>query len=78
MSIREIQAELKKLTPAELTQVETLVREIKAAPPATPQGGNTIPGTLADYWDSLRGTVTLKPGWDMDEPLEVWEALDTL
>jgi hypothetical protein len=72
MSIREIQAELKKLTPAELAQVEVLVREIKAAPPVTTQAG-----TLAEYWDSLHGTVTLKPGWDADEPLEIWEAINT-
>ena len=74
MSIREIQAELKKLTPAELAQVEALVREIKT-PPVTTQVGNAAPGALAEYWDSLRGTVTLKPDWDKDEPWEIWEAL---
>ena len=72
MSIAEIQSELKKLTPAELAQVETLVREIKATPTVTTQAG-----ALAEYWDSLRGTVILKPGWDEDEPLEIWEALNT-
>jgi hypothetical protein len=50
--------------------VEALVREIKAAPTVA-----TKPGTLAEYWDLLRGTVILKPGWDEDEPLEIWEAL---
>jgi hypothetical protein len=75
MSIAEIQSELKKLTPVELAQVEAVVREIKAIPPVTAQVGNAISGTLAEYWESLRGTVTLKPGWDEDEPLEIWEAL---
>jgi hypothetical protein len=75
MSIAEIQSELKKLTPVELARVEALVREIKAAPPVTTQVGNAIPGTLAEYWNSLRGTVILKPGWDEDEPLEIWESL---
>ena len=81
MSIAEIQSELKKLTPVELAQVEALVREIKAAPPVTAQadmhrslqttvqGKDTMHGTLAEYWESLRGTVILKPGWDEDEPL---------
>jgi hypothetical protein len=66
MSIAEIQSELKKLTPAELAQVETLVREIKTSPAVTKQAG-----TLAEYWDSLRGTVILKPGWEKGEPLEI-------
>jgi hypothetical protein len=70
MSIGEIKSELKKLTPAELAQVEALVREIKAAPTVSTQAG-----TLAEYWDSLRGTVTLKPGWNADEPAEIWEVL---
>jgi hypothetical protein len=46
--------------------VETLVKEIKASPAVTKQAG-----TLAEYWDSLRGTVILKPGWEKDEPLEI-------
>ena len=71
MSVREIQSELKKLTPAELAEVEALVQELKSTSPVT----NAIPGTLAEYWDSLRNTVILKPGWDEDEPLEIWETL---
>jgi hypothetical protein len=70
VSLAEIQTELKKLTPAELARVETFVREIKTA---SSENGNSTPGTLQDYWNSLRDTVILKSGWDKDEPLEIWD-----
>jgi hypothetical protein len=67
MSVAEIKAELPKLTAKELVELEIALELAKSAvrPPVTP----------ADYFGCLRGTVTFKPGWDEDEPLEMWEAL---
>lgn len=91
MSIEELHAELEKLAPADLARVEALVREIKTAPAAAREvaGGrrtrretlngkekaHIAPATWTEYWESIRGSVTLLPGWDEDEPLEAWEAL---
>ena len=67
MSVAEIKAELPKLTAKELVELEMAVELAKATvqPPVKP----------SDYFGCLRGTVTFKPGWDEDEPLEMWEAL---
>ena len=67
MSVAEMKAELPKLTAKELVELEIAVELAKVAvqPPVRP----------SDYFGCLRGTVTFKPGWDEDEPLEMWEAL---
>lgn len=70
MSVAEIQTELKKLTPTELAQVEAFVKDIKGA-----SVGNGARSTVAEYWNLLQGTVILKPGWEQDEALEMWETL---
>ena len=30
---------------------------------------------MAEYMGCMRNVTVLKPGWDEDEPLEMWEAL---
>ena len=68
MSVAEIKAELPKLTPPELAEVELALQQLKqTTPPTAPE--------MADYMGCMRGTAELKPGWDEDEPLEMWEAL---
>jgi len=66
MSVAEIKAELPKLTPAELVEVEVAVELAKAAvqPPVKP----------SDYFGCMRGTVTFLPGWD-EPDTELWNAL---
>lgn len=68
MSVAEIKAELPKLSPPELAEVEAALQQAKLAVPATP-------ATMSSYAGCMRGVTVLKPGWDEDEPLEMWEAL---
>lgn len=67
MSVAEMKAELPKLTAAELVELEVALDLAKAAvqPPVKP----------SDYFGCMRGMAELKPGWDEDEPLEMWKAL---
>ena len=68
MSVAEIKAELPKLTPTERAEVEALLQQLKQPMP--------VPvSALTAYMGCMRDFTVLKPGWDEDEPLEIWEAL---
>ena len=68
MSVAEIKAQLTKLSPPELAEVEAALQQVKRATP--------VPASeLAEYVGCMRGVTVLKPGWDEDRPLEMWEAL---
>ena len=67
MSITEIKAEIQKLSPAEKA-------ELKAALEAEIDAGTTS-ADPSSILGCMRGTVIFHPGWDEDEPIEMWEAL---
>jgi len=68
MSVAEIKAELLRLTPAELIDLEAALQRLKtAAPAAAPD--------MSQFVDSLAGVMKFGPGWDDPLPLEDWEAL---
>jgi hypothetical protein len=67
MSVAEIKAEIQKLSPEEKAQLkEVLEADLTAGP--SPADASSILGCM-------KGTAILKPGWDEDEPIEIWEAL---
>ena len=66
MSLSEIKSELKKLTPAELAEIESALRELRSI---------ADPVLIATFMGCGRGLMSLKPGWDDDEAPELWETL---
>ena len=70
VSIAEIQSELKKLSPAELAVVETLMQQIK-----TEQSFPIPPVTMEKFMGCTQGMMTLHSGWDEPEPPEIWDAM---
>lgn len=69
MSVAEIKSELKKLTPAELAEVEAALQQVKAA--AVADDGKAAP----EFLGSLAGVMKFGPGWDSPLPMEDWEVL---
>lgn len=67
MSITEIKAEIQKLSPEEKA-------ELKAVLEAEMEAG-TAPAHPSSILGCMKGTVIFHPGWDEDEPIEMWEAL---
>lgn len=67
MSVAEIKAELPKLTPAELAEVESALQRLKTGSPPSPD--------MAQFVDSLASVMKFGPDWDAPLPLEDWEAL---
>lgn len=70
MSLAELKSELQKLTPAELEEIGATVQGLLG-----PQGAVGQFAKPSDSFGCGRGLMILKPGWDEDEPLEMWEAL---
>jgi hypothetical protein len=68
MSLAELQAELQTLTPVQLAKVESTIRQMKV------EVGGQSPN-WAEFFGCARGTVTFRPGWDENEPLEMWHAM---
>lgn len=65
MSVAEIKAELPKLTPAELIELEVALMVAKQqAPESKP----------SDFFGRMRGTMKFNPGWD-EPDTELWDAL---
>ena len=69
MSVAEIKTELKKLTPAELAEVEAALQQAKATTVATE---TTDP---AQFFGSLAGVMKFGPGWDEPAPAGAWHAM---
>ena len=67
MSLTEIKSEIEKLSPAEKAQL----KEALEADFAKAQNATDASGILG----CMKGTIVFHPGWDEDEPLEMWEAL---
>ncbi|MGI8820093.1 MAG: hypothetical protein ACR2ID_04385 [Chthoniobacterales bacterium] len=68
MSLTELKSEIAHLSAADLGALHSAIEaELLKKEPAEPT-------TFAEYAASLRGTMTLHPGWDDDEPLEQWNA----
>ncbi len=61
MSFAEIKSELKKLTRAEIEELESMLHELKAD---AGQDGLHLPEPM----DCARGIVTFQPAWDDSEP----------
>ena len=72
MSIAEMKAELARLSPSELVELEEAVRRAKAGLPVA----SAAPAPdMGQFVDSLAGVMKFGPGWDAPLPLEDWEAL---
>ena len=68
MSLAELKSELKKLTPAEIAEIEAALQQMKT--------GDDVGGRpLSEFFGCARGMMIFHPGWDEDEPLGMWEAL---
>ncbi len=70
MSVAEIKAEITQLS---VNELEALRQTIEAE---LTKKQASAPVDMAEYFASLRGTITLLPGWDDPEPLEQWNALN--
>ncbi len=70
MSLTELQSEIAQLSPAELEALRSAIDSELTKRQAS------APVNMAEYFASLRGTITLLPGWDDPEPLEQWNALN--
>lgn len=68
MSLMQIEAEIAKLTPEEIQHLQQSLADELARKSAEPIN-------MAENLGCTRGMMTLLPGWDQDEPLEMWEAL---
>lgn len=68
MSLAEIKSELKKLTPAEIQELETMLHELKA-------DAEHHVSPISEFVGCARGTVIFHEGWDQPEPPETWHAL---
>lgn len=69
MSLAELKAELQKLTPAELTEVEKALQQVKAGQRLST---STEP---AKVFGSLEGVMKFGPGWDQPESAATWNAM---
>lgn len=69
MSLAELKAELKNLTPAELTEMEQALQQIKSGQHLTTSSGS------AKIFGSLEGVMKFNPGWDQPEPADTWNAM---
>lgn len=69
MSLAELKAELQNLSPAELTEVENALQQIKSGQPLTQ------PSESAKTFGSLEGVMKFSPGWDQPEPADTWHAM---
>lgn len=69
MSLAELKAELQNLTPAELTEIEKALQQVKSG-----QHLITSPGA-AKIFGSLEGVMKFSPGWDQPETSGTWNAM---
>lgn len=69
MSLAELKAEIAQLSPEQLEALRLEIESELTKKKAPPDFAN-----FAEYAASLRGMMTLNPGWDDDEPIEQWNA----
>lgn len=69
MSLTELQSEIAQLSAAQLEALRSAIETELLKKQQPKEFAN-----FAEYAASLRGTITLLPGWDDDEPLEEWNA----
>jgi hypothetical protein len=67
MSLSEIKTEILKLSAEQKAELKAVLEADLAASEA--------PANSTGILGCMKGTIVFHPGWDEDEPLEIWEAL---